>query len=72
MNQIELHPFLARPDVAEWCKKRGVIAQAWGPLVRASRWGDEKVKKVCERTGRTEAQVLVRWSFQMVSGRQLG
>lgn len=27
VNQVELHPWLARPDIAEWCKERGVLLE---------------------------------------------
>ena len=27
VNQIELHPWLARPDIVGWCKERGVILE---------------------------------------------
>lgn len=67
VNQVELHPWLARPDIVDWCRRRGVVLEAYSPLVRASRFGDERLMKVVKRTGRTPSQVLVRWSLQMVS-----
>jgi diketogulonate reductase-like aldo/keto reductase len=27
VNQVELHPWLARPDIVRWCEKRGVILE---------------------------------------------
>lgn len=27
VNQVELHPWLARPDIVGWCKERGVLLQ---------------------------------------------
>jgi len=27
VNQVELHPWLARPDIVEWCKARGVTLE---------------------------------------------
>ena len=27
VNQVELHPWLARPDIVQWCEKRGVLLQ---------------------------------------------
>lgn len=27
VNQIELHPWLARPDIVQWCEKRGVLLE---------------------------------------------
>ena len=27
INQVELHPWLARPDIVGWCEKRGVVLE---------------------------------------------
>ena len=54
VNQVELHPWLARPDIVDWCQKRGVVLEAYSPLARASRMDDpligplaKKHNKVC-------------------------
>ncbi|KEF52350.1 uncharacterized protein A1O9_11590 [Exophiala aquamarina CBS 119918] len=64
VNQIELHPWLPHRDIVEWCKKHGVIVQAWAPLAQATRWGDKTIQSIAHRTGKTEAQILLRWSLQ--------
>lgn len=66
VNQVELQPWLARPDIVNWCQQRGVLCQAYSPLARMTRLDDERLKKVVERTGKNAAQVLVRWSLQKV------
>lgn len=67
VNQVELHPWLARPDIAEWCKKRGVLLQAYCPLVRATRNDDPLLQPLAKRYNKTPSQILIRWSLQMVS-----
>lgn len=67
VNQVELHPWLARPDIVGWCKQRGVVLEAYSPLVRAQRIGDKRLVALSKKHGKTEAQVLLRWSVQMVS-----
>ena len=32
VNQVELHPWLARPDIVKWCKDRGVLLEVWRPF----------------------------------------
>lgn len=27
VNQVELHPWLARPDIVKWCEERGILLQ---------------------------------------------
>ena len=35
VNQVELHPWLARPDIVQWCEKRGVVLEVrWNPRER--------------------------------------
>ena len=29
VNQVELHPWLARDDIVQWCTKRGVVMEVW-------------------------------------------
>jgi diketogulonate reductase-like aldo/keto reductase len=41
-----------------------VLVQAWAPLAQADRWGDKLLQRIAKRTGKTEAQVLLRWSLQ--------
>lgn len=67
INQIELHPWLARPDIVNWCKQRGVLCEAYCPLVRATRNEDPLLKPLAEKYKKTPSQVLLRWSLQMVS-----
>jgi diketogulonate reductase-like aldo/keto reductase len=66
INQIELHPWLARPDIVEWCKKRGVLCEAYCPIVRATRNEDPLLKPLVEKYNKTPSQILLRWSLQMV------
>lgn len=65
VNQVELHPWLARRDITSWCAANGVVAQAYSPLSRTTRFKDARLQQVCTSTGRTPAQVLVRWSLEM-------
>ncbi|KAG6036338.1 hypothetical protein E4U41_005745 [Claviceps citrina] len=64
VGQWELHPWLARPDIVKWCRDRNVAIEAYCPIVRGERWGDPRVKAVADRHGKTEAQILLRWSLQ--------
>jgi diketogulonate reductase-like aldo/keto reductase len=60
----ELHPWLARPDIVQWCEKRGVVLQAYCPIVRGSRSEDKLLKPLMEKYSKSAAQILLRWSLQ--------
>lgn len=64
VGQWEIHPWLMRNDITEWCKKRHIAVQAYCPIVRGQRFGDAKVKTLADNYGKTEAQILLRWSLQ--------
>lgn len=64
IGQWEIHPWLPRNDIVEWCKKHGTVVEAYSPLVRGQKADDGKLKRLAEKHGKTWAQVLVRWSLQ--------
>ncbi|KAF2151691.1 Aldo/keto reductase [Myriangium duriaei CBS 260.36] len=64
VNQVELHPWLARPDIVDWCQSRGVVLEAYSPLVRATRMEDPALKALAEKHKKTPGQILLRWGLQ--------
>lgn len=66
VGQWELHPWLTRPDIVEWCQKRGVVIEAYCPVVRGQRFEDKALQALGEKYKKTPAQVLMRWSLQKV------
>lgn len=64
VNQVELHPWLPRKDIVEWCEKRGVVLEAYSPLVRGREFDTPVLAEVAKKHGVTPAQALVRWSLQ--------
>lgn len=63
VNQVELHPWCARKDIVDWCTQRGVAVEAYCPIVRGNRWDEPALQKLTKKYGKTEAQVLIRWSL---------
>jgi len=64
VGQWELHPWLARPDIVDWCQKRGIILEAYCPVVRATRFDEPNVQALVKKHKKTPAQILLRWSLQ--------
>ncbi|KAI0976462.1 2,5-diketo-D-gluconic acid reductase A [Xylaria arbuscula] len=64
VGQWEIHPWVARNDIIEWSKKRNIAIEAYSPVVQGTRWGDKTLKKLAEKHGKTEAQILLRWSLE--------
>ncbi len=64
VNQIEWSPFGHSEGVAEHAERNRIVIQAYSPLTRGERLGDEKLAEIGERHGKTPAQVLLRWDLQ--------
>lgn len=61
VNQVEFHPFLYQSDLLAYCRARGIVVEAYSPLVKATRLDHPVLTEVAEAYGKTPAQILVRW-----------
>ncbi|KAI6085524.1 aldo-keto reductase [Hypoxylon rubiginosum] len=64
VGQWEVHPWCPRPDIVEWSTKRNIAVEAYAPVVRGKRFGEKVLVGLAEKYGKTEAQILLRWSLQ--------
>jgi len=64
VNQIEAHPYLTQDDVRTFCAQHQIAVEAWSPLGQGSVLDDPVVGRIAERTGKTPAQVVLRWHIQ--------
>ncbi|KAL8743872.1 MAG: hypothetical protein Q9190_003826, partial [Brigantiaea leucoxantha] len=64
VGQWELHPWLARSDIVDWCKQRGVIPEAYCPIVRNQRSDEPVLQPLVKKYNKSSAQILIRWSLQ--------
>jgi 2,5-diketo-D-gluconate reductase A len=64
VNQVQFSSLHYRRALLEACQKRGVVLEAYSPLGTGRHLGNETVRLVADRVGRTPAQVLLRWCIQ--------
>jgi diketogulonate reductase-like aldo/keto reductase len=64
VNQIQFSPFEYRRALVDACEDAGVVAQAYSPLGTGRHLADPVVERIASATGRTPAQVLIRWAIQ--------
>jgi diketogulonate reductase-like aldo/keto reductase len=64
VDQIEIHPFLQHRETRAYCKKHGIVVEAYSPLTRGHKLDHPVVVDVATRLQRTPAQVLLRWGVQ--------
>ncbi len=64
VDQVQFSPFEYRRGLLEACEERGVALEAYSTLGTGQHVSDESVVRIAQRTGRTPAQVLLRWCVQ--------
>ena len=64
LNQIELHPSLTQERMRAVNKQLGIVTQSWTPLGRGDSFDAPAIRDAAARTGRTVAQVILRWHIQ--------
>ncbi len=75
VNQIELHPYFAQPDVQKADAEHGILTQAWSPIGGITfypGWGEDRrnvlqdpiIAAIAAEHGKTPAQVMLRWQLQ--------
>ncbi|EGZ11365.1 hypothetical protein PHYSODRAFT_338079 [Phytophthora sojae] len=63
VNQVELHPWLARADTVKFCQDQSIVMEAYSPLSRAEKMNDPALLQIASELDATPAQALVAWSL---------
>jgi methylglyoxal/glyoxal reductase len=64
VNQIEIHLFLYRRDLIDFCMAKNIAVEAYSPLSKARRMDDPRLVSISGKYQRTPAQVMIRWTLQ--------
>jgi 2,5-diketo-D-gluconate reductase A len=64
VNQVEAHPYFTNAAVRDYCKQKGITFEAWSPLARGKVLDDPVLARIAGATGRSTAQVVLRWHLQ--------
>eukprot|EP00644_Phytophthora_capsici_P012054 jgi/Phyca11/106287/e_gw1.12.272.1 len=63
VNQIEVHPWLTRPETVKYCQDHDIIVQAYSPLVKGYKMRDSTLNEIANEVGASPSQVLVAFSL---------
>ena len=64
---VESHPYLPEWDLLDYCRKNGIVLQAFAALGHSSEpklLEDPVITAIAERVNKTPAQVLLAWAIQ--------
>ena len=64
INQIELHPWLCRTELVEYCRQNDIALEAYSPLTRGQFLNDATLLEIAKKNKRSPAQILIKWSLQ--------
>ncbi len=65
VNQIELHPALPQDELRAFNAENDIVTQAWSPLASGELLGNETLKQLGAKHGKSPAQVVIRWHLQL-------
>ncbi|MFE1319279.1 aldo/keto reductase [Kitasatospora phosalacinea] len=65
VNQVELHPGLQQAELRAFHAAHGIATEAWSPLAQGAVLDDPAVAAIAARTGKSPAQVVLRWHLQL-------
>ena len=63
INQIELHPEFRQFELVDYCKKEGILVEAWSPLMRGEALALPLIKEIAKKHNVTEAEVIIKWDI---------
>ncbi|TFK50679.1 Aldo/keto reductase [Heliocybe sulcata] len=61
MNQVELHPYLAQPELKEYCESKGILLIAYTPTGYATVRSDPTITELASKYGVNSAQIILAW-----------
>ncbi|WP_380282701.1 aldo/keto reductase [Kitasatospora purpeofusca] len=65
VNQVELHPGLQQAELRAFHARHGIATEAWSPLAQGAVLDDPAITAIAGRTGKSPAQVVLRWHLQL-------
>ncbi|WP_026819687.1 aldo/keto reductase [Arthrobacter castelli] len=64
VNQVEVHPYLTQDEVRAFNEQNNIVTEAWSPIAKGNVLGEDVLKDIAGRHGKTTAQVTLRWHVQ--------
>jgi 2,5-diketo-D-gluconate reductase A len=64
VNQIELHPHFQQRDKREYLKRQDIAIESYSPLGTGSVLKDKAIAAIAKSSGKSVAQIIVRWHLQ--------
>ena len=64
VNQVEMHVGLLQDEIRAYCKQKGIVVEAWRPLMRGTCDNLKLLTDLVEKYGKTATQIGLRYLLQ--------
>jgi diketogulonate reductase-like aldo/keto reductase len=64
INQVELHPQLPQYELQDYCKKKNIQIEAWGPLMQGQIFDKPLARQIAEEYRCSVAHLAIIWQLQ--------
>lgn len=64
VNQVEFHPYLVQESLLKFCKFKGIVPEAWSPIMKGRAGKVTELNEIGRKYGKTAEQVVLRWDLQ--------
>lgn len=65
VDQVEFHPWLQQPELQRYLAERGIVLEAWAPLMRGRAAEEPALVGAAAAHGVTPSQAALRWALQL-------
>ncbi|MDR0522097.1 MAG: aldo/keto reductase [Planctomycetaceae bacterium] len=64
VNQIEFHPGYPQQETVNYCRKSGIVVEAWSPLGSGRMLAHPVLQEIAAKYSKSAAQICLRWCLQ--------
>ena len=64
VNQIELHPEFQQRAMRDFHRRHNIATECYSPLGRGAALGNQTIRQIADKHGRSPAQIVLRWHVQ--------
>lgn len=64
VNQLKLCPSVTQPEAVEYCRKNGIVVEAYSPFGTGGIFKVEEMQRLADKYGKTIGQICLRWCLQ--------
>ena len=65
VNQLKLCPGITQPEIVTYCNEHGILVEAYSPFGTGTVFGNETMKTLAAKYGKSIGQICLKWSLQM-------